>query len=101
MIDDLEIEIYIIISSNLFGIYSLDIKNNKYLYKQELKISSENKKINFENFDTFLQKNIFKIEKLIGKFIKNISLIVEDKLISNIEFGIKKKPMRNLLKKNL
>jgi cell division ATPase FtsA len=35
------------------------------------------KNINFENLSKFLDSNVYKIEKLAGKFIKNIFLIVK------------------------
>ena len=42
------------------------------------------------NLKKFLDDNIFKIEKLSGKFIENIFIII-DKKILNLEIGIKKK----------
>ncbi len=99
MNEDLEIETYLYISPNLFGIYLLNIKNSKKLYEQELKFKNDN---NFISLETFLLNNIFKIEKLTGKFIKNISLIIDDQKISNINFSLKKKNyVKNINKKFL
>ena len=99
MNEDLEIKTYIYISPNLFGIYLLNIKNLKNLYKEELKLEDGN---NFTNLEFFLANNIFKIEKLTGKFIKNISLIIEHNKISNINFSLKKKNYeKNISKKYL
>ena len=91
MIEDQEIETYISISRFHIGIYVLDIKNLKNLYKQEIKYSNEEEKIDLNNLNKFLEANIFKIEKLLGKFIKNICLIIEDCEKNNIHFGLKKK----------
>ena len=41
--------------------------------------------------DDFLDKNIFKIEKLTGNFLKSISVIIENHNILNFSIGIKKK----------
>lgn len=88
---NLELENYLNISPNKFGIYSFDTKNLKNLYKKEL-IISENKNFpNSEILNTFIDNNIFKIEKLSGKFVENIFLILEDEQISNLQMGIKKK----------
>ena len=47
----------------------------------------------------FLDNNIFKIEKLVGKFIKNIFLILETEKIYKLSFGIKKKNYDNYINK--
>ena len=39
----------------------------------------------------FLDKNIFKIEKLVGGFLKTIVLVIENNQILNFSIGIKKK----------
>ena len=88
---DLELQNYLSISPNKFGIYLFDTKNLKNLYKEELIISQDNKFLNLDDLKKFLDKNIFKIEKLSGKFVENIFLIFENEKILNIELGIKKK----------
>ena len=94
-----DLENYLSISSNKLGIYLFDTKNLKNLYKEELKLEDGN---NFTNLEFFLANNIFKIEKLTGKFIKNISLIIEHNKISNINFSLKKKNYeKNISKKYL
>ncbi len=86
-----DFEYYLSISKNKFGIYLLDTKNYENLYKKEL-VTNENSNINdFNILKKFLDENVFKIEKLSGKFVENIFLIFEDKKIFNLEMGIKKK----------
>ena len=48
----------------------------------------------------FLDKNIYKIEKLIGNFIKNIILIVENEKNLKINMGIKKSYETSLKQKS-
>ena len=91
MTEDLEIETYLSISQAQIGIYIFDIKNLKNLYKQEIKYHTEEEKIDLNILDKFLEENIFKIEKLLGKFVKNICLVIEDFEKNNICFGLKKK----------
>ncbi len=88
---DLELENYLSISPNKFAIYLFDKKNLKNLYKDELVVSDDSKFINLEILKKFLDNNIFKIEKLSGKFVKNIFLIYENEKIFNLNIGIKKK----------
>jgi len=91
MSKDLEFETYLSISPVKLGIYLFDIKNQKNLYKDEL-ITNENMNYNRNHLlKNFLDDNIFKIEKLIGNFIENIILIIENENIFNLQIGIKKK----------
>ena len=88
---DLELENYLSISPNKFGIYLFDKKNLKNLYKEELIINNNSKFIKLDDLKKFLDNNIFKIEKLSGKFVKNVFLIFENEKNLNLEIGIKKK----------
>ncbi len=88
---DLELEYYLCISPDKFGIYLFDKKNLINLYKEELFIDKNSKFLNLDNLKKFLDNNIFKIEKLSGKFVENIFLIFENEKILNLEIGIKKK----------
>ena len=85
------LENYLSISSSKLGIYLFDTKNLKNLYKEELIINENVNLINSDILKKFLDNNIFKIEKLSGKFVEDIFLILEDKKIFNLEIGIKKK----------
>ena len=91
MSKELNLENYLSISSNKFAIYSFDTNSLKNLYKEEIIINQNNEFIDFDLLQNFLDKNIFKIENLNGKFIKNIFLICDDKNIFNLKIGIKKK----------
>ncbi len=99
MIEDSEFETYLSISPTTFGIYLFDKKNSKNLYKEEINIQNETDLIDYNNLIKFLENNIFKIEKLIGKFIKNIFLVIQYGGISEINFGIKKKNYQETISK--
>ena len=97
-----ELQYFLSISPNKYGIYLFDTKNLKNLYKEEIILNNETNYQNHDELKKFLDDNIFKIEKLSGKFIENIFLILEDKKIFNLEIGIKKKNYeKNIYKKNL
>ena len=93
MIEDLEFLTYLTICPNEYGIYIFDQKNNKTLYKQTLKIEHNKNSVDSNILKDFLEKNIFKIEKLIGKFIENIFVVLENNKITRVDFSIKKKIM--------
>ncbi len=85
-----ELETYLSISQSKFGIYLFDTKNFKNLYSKEI-IFKETKLINYSQLKQFLDENIFRIEKLIGGFIENIFLLVDNENILKIQIGIKQK----------
>ena len=71
-----EINTYLSISENKFEIFLFDKSISKNLYKEVIEVKDTLKEINFNILSDFLEKNIFKIEKLIGKFIQNIFLVI-------------------------
>ena len=93
------LETYLYISSNTVGIYLYEKKNFKNLYEEELNFINKTENLNFETLSKFLDDNIFKIEKLIGKFITNIYLVIENKKIFNVKFCIKKKIYEKIISK--
>lgn len=88
---ELEFETYLSISPDKFCIYLFDLKNLKNLYVQELIFKENVNFIDLNLLKDFLDNNIFKIEKIAGKFIETIVLIIENKKIFNLQLGIKKK----------
>jgi len=88
---DNEFQYYLSVSPNKYGIYLFDTKNLTNLYKEEITLNNNTSYNNHDELKKFLDDNIFKIEKLRGKFIENIYLVLEDKKIFNLEIGIKKK----------
>ena len=86
-----ELQYYLSISPKKFGIYLFDTKNLENLYKEEIILNTHSEFSYNESLKKFLDSNIFKIEKLSGKFLENIIIILEDKKIFNLELGIKKK----------
>ena len=82
-------ETYLSISQSRYGIYLIDKYSLKIIYQNEKNINNES--INYISLSEFLDDNIFKIEKLTNKFIKNIFIILENHNIINTQIGIKKK----------
>ncbi len=100
MTKDLSFQAYLSISQKNFGIYLLDKKNLKNIYKEELHQENDIDKIDYNLLSNFLDKNIFKIEKLIDNFLRNIVVIIENDQTLNISIGIKKKNYGEKINKN-
>ena len=103
MIEESDFETFLYISKNKYQIFVYDKNNLKSLYNDEIKI---NYGIELDNLSNFLDENIYKVEKIVGNFIKDIILIIENDEILNIDIGIKKKNSekhldQNFLKNNL
>ena len=83
-----DFETFLFISKNKYQIFVYDKDNLKNLYNKEIKIGHE---IELNNLSKFLDENIYKIEKKINTFIKNIILIIEDDKILDVAISVKKK----------
>ena len=85
-----EFETFLNVSKTKFGIYLFDTKNKKNLYSKEITFEKTNF-INYFDLKQFLDDNVFKIEKLLGKFVENIFIIIDYASILDIQIGIKQK----------
>jgi len=97
MIEEIDFETYLYISNNKFQIFVFDKNKSKNLYNRELKVFNEFNFQNLNNLSEFLDENIYKIEKLVGKFIKNIILIIKNKENFHVNIAIKKKNYENFI----
>ena len=99
MAEEIDFETYLSLTKSKFEIYLFDKKNLKNLYKEELKLENNFNYLDSEILSKFLDNHIFKIEKIIGKFIKNICLILDDDVNLQVNICIKKKNYGNLINK--
>jgi hypothetical protein len=88
MIEETGFETFLFISKNKYQIFVYDKNNFKNLYIEETKINDETK---LDNLSNFLDENIYKIEKIINNFIRDVILIIEDNKVLDISISIKKK----------
>ena len=89
MSEDSNIETYLSISENKLEIYLFDKIKFENLYSNEIIINDNS--LDYISLNNFLDENIIKIEKLNGKFIKNIFIVIENEQILQTQIGIKKK----------
>ena len=83
MDDNLNFDTFLFISSKKFNI-SVYSSSNKKLYEKELFFKLEFEEEIIEKFDYFLNENIFKVEKKLGNFIKNVSIVLDLNIFSCI-----------------
>ena len=91
MIENSDFETFLYISKNKYQIFVYDKNNLKNLYSEEIKNDNE---IELNILSKFLDDNIYKIEKMIKNFIRNIILIIEDDKVLDIGISLKKKIYR-------
>ena len=88
MIENLDFETFLYISKNKYQIFVYDKNNLKNLYHEEI---GNNDEIELNILSKFIDDNIYKIEKIIKNFIRNIILIIEDDKVLDIGISLKKK----------
>ena len=88
MIEDTDFEIFLYISKSRYQIFVYDKNHLKNLYNEEIKNIDE---IELNTLSKFLDENIYKIEKMIKKFVRNIILIIEDDKVLDVGMSLKKK----------
>ena len=88
MIENSDFETFLYISKNKYQIFVYDKNNLKNLYHEEIENDNE---IELNILSKFIDDNIYKIEKMIKNFIRNIILIIEDDEVLDIGISLKKK----------
>jgi hypothetical protein len=97
MIENSDFETFLCISKNKYQIFFYDKNNLKNIYNEEINITGEN---DLNELSKFIDKNIYKIEKMINNFIRNIILIIEDDKILDVSISIKKKNYEKRIAQN-
>jgi hypothetical protein len=88
MIENSDFETFLYISENKYQIFVYDKNNLKNLYHEEIENNDE---IELNILSKFIDENIYKIEKMIKNFIRNIILIIEDDKVLDVGISLKKK----------
>ena len=99
MIEELDIDTYLYISKNKLQIFVYNKKDQKNLYTQEKIVYDEYNFQDLNELSKFLDENIYKIEKLVGNFVKDIILVVENDENLNVSISIKKKNYNETISK--
>ena len=87
MIEESHFETFLYISKNKYQIFVQDKDNLKNIFNEEIEVDDQ---IELDNLSKFLDDNIYKIEKIVNRFIRNIILIIENEKILSTDISIKK-----------
>ncbi len=93
MIEEADFETFLHVSKYRYQISVFDKQKLENLYCKELKINNNIDSTDLNYLSKFLDDNIYKIEKLIGNFIKNIIFITEQDENLSVNITIKKKKL--------
>ena len=91
MTEKTNFETFVNVSKNKYQIFVFDKSNYKNLYDKELLINDEAELSNLDRLSNFIDENIYKIEKIVNNFIKNVIIIIENENILNTNISLKKK----------
>ena len=91
MIEKTNFETFVYVSKNKYQIFVYDKINYKNLYDKELLINDGVELSNLDKLSNFIDENIYKIEKIVNNFIKNVIIIIENENILNTNISLKKK----------
>ena len=97
MIRETDFQTYLYINTTQYIIYVTDNITNEKIYFEKLEIKENFTELKFSKLDEFLDSNIFKIEKKLNSFIKDIYVILDSEEFHSIKLSIKKVNNGNLI----
>ena len=90
MENNLNFEVFLFFSSEKI-ILSVNRKTDfKIIFKNEFFFENNSTQLNFDKLDSFLNDNIFKIEKILGNFVEKMNIIIETPDFFNLQISMKK-----------
>ena len=90
MENDLNFEIFLFFSPEKITL-SVNRKTDfKIIFKDEFFFENSSTQLNFNKLDSFLNENIFKIEKILGNFVEKMNIIIETTEFFNLQISMKK-----------
>tara|TARA_Y100001936_G_C15615706_1_gene429001 strand:- start:4 stop:261 length:258 start_codon:yes stop_codon:yes gene_type:complete len=72
-----DFETYLFLGIDKISISVYDKQNSNNLYFKEEIYNDKKKDLDLKSVKYFLEENIYKIEKILRKFIKNVNLIID------------------------
>ena len=95
-----EFETFLFISSKKIILTVNKIKHFELIFKNEMIIKNFSNELDFKIFDNFLNQNIFKVEKILGNFVKNVNVIIDSKEFFVFKIAVKKNNYDDILTPN-
>ncbi len=100
MSNEINFETYLFIDNKKFIICVIHNISHEIIYSDKQLLSENYDAQNFEKLNEFLEKNIFKIEKILKNFIKNINIILDSEEFFSVNLSIKKNNNGNYIDSN-
>ncbi len=97
MIREADFQTYLYLNNTQYIIYVTNNKTNEKIYSEKLAMEENSTELKFSKLDEFLDSNIFKIEKKLNSFIKDIYVILDSEEFHSIKLSIKKDNNGNLI----
>ena len=97
MTKKIDFQTYLYLNHNQFIIYVAEILTNEKIYSEKLVLEENSTELKFGKLDEFLDSNIFKIEKKLNSFVKDIHVILDSNEFHSIKLSIKKDNNGNLI----
>ena len=88
---------FLFISKKKFVLSIFQLENKEKIYEEETLVENNSNEIEFEKLDFFLENNIYKVEKIIGNFIKDIVIIYGLDDLFQVDVSIKNNNSDDLL----
>ena len=90
MENDLNFEVFLFFSPEKI-ILSVNRKTDfKLIFKDEIFLENASTQLSFKKLESFLNENIFKVEKILGNFIEKINIIIDTNDFFNLQISMKK-----------
>ena len=97
MTSKVNFQTYLYLNHNQFIIYVAEISTNEKIYSEKLVIKENFTELKLSKLNEFLGANIFKIEKKLNSFVKDIHVILDSNEFHSIKLSIKKDNNGNLI----
>ena len=97
MTKKIDFQTYLYLNHNQFIIYVAEISTNEKIYSEKFVLKENSTELKLSKLDEFLDSNIFKIEKKLNSFVKDIHVILDSNEFHSIKLSIKKDNNGNLI----
>jgi hypothetical protein len=100
MMSEIDFETYLFLNKKKLVICVIHKKSFEIIYLDQLILNDNHYKFNFEKINEFLEKNIFKVERILNNFVKNIYIILDSDDFFSVKLSIKKNNNGNYINSN-
>ena len=101
MSSEINFETYLFVNKTKFMICVINNTSYEKIYLDQILLTDNENGLNLNQLNEFLDKNIFKVEKIIKNFIKNIFVILDSDEFFSINLSIKKNNYGNYINPNI